>query len=42
MEQLFADSVEDCIIENVRRNQNAGVRRKGFRQRQRNWGARSY
>ena len=42
METLFDDSIEDVVIENVRRNQNAGVRRKGFRTRQRNWGARSY
>lgn len=42
MEQLFSDSIDDVILENVRRNQNAGVRRKGFRQRQRNWGARGF
>jgi hypothetical protein len=42
MDNKFQDAVEDLIIANVRRNQNAGVRRKGFRQRQRNWGARNY
>jgi len=39
MEGLFNDSIDDVILENVRRNQNSGTRRRGFRSRRRNWGA---
>jgi hypothetical protein len=38
MENLFTDSVEDVIVENVRRQQNAGVRRKSYRSRRFSWG----
>jgi len=40
METLAMDYIEDVIVENVRRQQNTGTRRKPFRSRGRTWGAR--
>jgi hypothetical protein len=38
IDALASDAIEDVIVENVRRQQGAGVRRRGFRSRNRNWG----
>src|ERR1700675_586605 len=38
MEELFNDSTEDVVIENVRAQQNVGVRRRSFRSRRTNQG----
>lgn len=42
IDTLATDAIEDVIQQNVRRNQNAGVRRQPFRARSRNWGHRNW
>jgi hypothetical protein len=42
IDELYSDAIEDVILENVRRDQNTGRRRKPFRSRMRNWGRRGF